>query len=239
MPTPSLDDLLDRARAGGAVAVRGGRLLRFPATALCFGPDGQALAVDCEDLRSVRSPRASRVRWSTPTLERLAANTALHSVAAGPGLVVAGRRDGKLLVFDGDGRYVRAATVAGSPVTHAALSADGALVLCGTQEGKARLLRLPSGEVACDLDAPPGPWVGTAFLRGGLLATASRGGLLRLFAPTGERLLSWQAPAPIARMSAAPDGRWLALVLHGDRAARLLDFRGLGERLAEMGLPLP
>ena len=167
------------------------------------------------------------------------AGSVFYSVAAGRQRTLAGRRDGKLFLFDRAARrpWVRW-QVCTSPIWSVALSPDEQRALVGTELGKLRLLSLPSGEVLKDFPDHGDCVTGVAFAGAGLLVSASQDGTVRLWRPDGELLLTLAAPGPVRKISVVPGGSQLALVVEGERAVRLWHLDRLAVELADLGLPL-
>jgi WD40 repeat protein len=177
-----------------------------------------------------------RTVWQTSAADQQAGAT-LRSIAAGTRNVVVGQRDGKLHHFV-DGQLQGTWSVLTSDVRCLALNADEGLVLAGTELGQVRLLALPSGEVVHAFPDHGGCVTGVAFAGPDLLVSSSRDGTIRLCRAEGTPLLTLEMPAPVQRLVVSPDGRRLAVLVEGERAARVWHLDQLRLELDRLGLSL-
>src|SRR5262249_14788346 len=166
----------------------------------------------------------------------------LYALAAGRRWVLAGGRDGATrLLRAEDARLERALAGPGAAVRAVALSPDESLAAAGTQQGILRLYRRPEGKRVADLTEQRGAVEAVAFSPGGeLLAAGGRDREVLLYAMRGggARLLV-RLPCPGGTVQALrfhPDGDRLAVVVQGEKAARLWHLGLLRRRHGEMGL---
>jgi WD40 repeat protein len=206
---------------------------------LCFAPDGILWAAAGHEIRCGRVSQPSLSVCFRNEFSARDAGYVFYSVAAGRHWALAGRRDGKVFLFDAAARRQRVHwRVCTSPVWSVALSPDERLALVGTELGKLRLLSLPSGEVVKDFPDHGDCVTGVAFAGAGLLVSASQDGTVRLWRPDGEPLLTLAVLGPVRRISIVPDGSQLALLGEGERAVRLWHLHRLAVELADLGLSL-
>jgi WD40 repeat protein len=212
---------------------------------LCFAPNGILWAAAGHEIRcgpvSTGHPR-ERVALPVCFRNEFSARdggSVFYSVAAGRRRALAGRRDGKVFLFDAaERRHCAPWQVCTSPIWSVALGPDERQALVGTELGKLRLLSLPTGKVVKDFPVHGDCVTGVAFAGAGLLVSASRDGTVRLWRPDGQQLLTLEAPGPVRKISVGPDGSKLALVVEGERAVRLWHLDRLAAQLADLGLPL-
>jgi eukaryotic-like serine/threonine-protein kinase len=233
------EDVLCWDRAGGRLRPCGALGKEDELKRLGFGPDGTLWAAVGHEVRCGRPPKVPLTAcWENGPAERQA-GLVFYSVAAGRRRALAGRRDGRLFLFDAAScRHLRDWRVCDSAVWALALSPDERLALAGTELGKVRLLSLPEGRVVRDLPAHGDCVTGVAFLGRGLLLSASRDATVRLWRADGSPLLTLPAPGPVERVALSPDGGRLAVVVAGERGVRVWHLGRLGEALDRLGLPL-
>src|SRR5262249_14401680 len=217
---------------------------------LCFAPDGTLWAAAAHEIQCGQVSQPALSVCFRNEFSARDAGYVFYSVAAGRQRALAGRRDGKVFLFDAAAcRQCTHWQVCTSPVWGVALSPDERLALVGTELGKLRLLSLPSGEVVKDFPDHGDCVTGVAFAplptlprRGGRagwgLVSASQDGTVRLWRPDGEPLLTLAVPGPVRRIAIVSDGSQLALLGEGERAVRLWYLDRLAVELAALGLSL-
>lgn len=186
-------------------------------------------------------------RWNLAQKQRqeVIRNNALDSrsgltfqaVVAGRRYAVAGRRDGKLYLFDGEGRHLSILPqVSFREVRALALSPDESLLLVGNQQGRVWLIALPSGEVIRELpEAHHREVKGVAFAAG-CLAPASLDGRVKLWSPEGELLMTLREGGPILQLATSDQGRDLTLLVEGEIGLRRWRLARLFAELERMGI---
>jgi WD40 repeat protein len=179
------------------------------------------------------------VRWDNTLGDMLTGLGNVWGVSAGRRRVLAGGRDGCLRLLEaGTGTPLNNWKICTSPICGVALSAGEDLALVGTWKGDVRLLSLPSGE-KIDLPGRHHDRVeAVAFLGRGFVASGASDRTLRLWrmGRTPTPWLTLRLPAEVKGLSASADGERLAVVVAGERAARILDVRKLQERMRRLGL---
>jgi WD40 repeat protein len=204
---------------------------------LCFDSTGRLWVADHCTLRQASPcPGSLRAVWQASAADQQAGAT-LRSMAAGTHIVVVGQRDGKLHQFV-NGQLQRTWSISTSEVRCLALSANEGLVLAGTELGRVRLLALPSGAVVHEFPDHGDSVTGVAFAGPDLLVSSSRDGTIRLCRAEGTPLLTLEMPAPVQRLVVAPDASRLAVLVEGERAARVWHLDQLRLELDRLGLSL-
>lgn len=191
---------------------------------LCCDGEGRVWAAAEHGVHRAAAGQPLRPCWTNSPADQ-AAGLTFYSVAAGRGRALAGRRDGRVLVFGAnDGRHELTWHLGESPVTALALSPDEGTALVGTEAGKLFLVGVPGGEVVHELPAHRGEVTGVGYAETGLLATASRDRTVKLWRADGELVLTVPAERQVERLALSPDGTRLVMVLEGDRCVRVLQL---------------
>ena len=205
---------------------------------LCFDPSGTLWVADHHSLRRAStSPGSLRTIWQSNAADHEAGIT-LKSVVAGTKGVLVGKRSGTVLWFEQE-RLARSWEVCECEVQSLALSQDEEYALVGTEVGTVHLLRLPSGDEVARFAEHRDSVRGVAFLRPDVVASASRDGTIRIFRIDGTALVNLEVSGPILKMQTSADGSKLAVVVEGERAARIWHLDQLNDELARIGLTLP
>jgi WD40 repeat protein len=215
------------------------------AEAMAFAPDGARVwaVVDDKKVHSWSWPEGKLLsRWEH--WDPLSGLETLNCLAVGRRGVLAGGRNGSFHLLHGeDGKHQQSWSGPGGAVRCVASSRDGTLALVGTQTGRIRIIRLPSGETVADLAEHRASVEMAAFSPDGhWLATGSRDGATRLWLRKGMAFrwfLSLQtASGPVTALAFGRDSR--LYVLEGrSRGMRVWRLDQLRQRLEKMGLTDP
>lgn len=191
--------------------------------------------------------------WSVPDLTRQTTwvdqpppesrgRKGISCLATGDAWVLAGTRAGRLLMLSpSDGSLKRELRVSG-PIEAIAMTDDSSIAFCGTQKGDLDLVRLaPDASSIERVPAHTEMITGIAFHRAGrMLVTCSRDGFLA-FWKVGHSLtelarIRASQSGPASEICFSADGRWLGVLIPGQRAVRVWDLVRLQEQLENHGL---
>jgi WD40 repeat protein len=210
--------------------------------ALTFAADGASVWA-VEDGNRVQSwswpDGQRRSRWQNQDL--LTSLDSLNCLAAGKQWVLAGCRNGQVYwLRNRDGQREHSGPGPGGPVRSVGLNSQETLAVVGTQDGRVRLLRVPSGETTADLAGQRTSVEVAAFSPDGRwLATASQDGEVRVWLGPGDAvdpyLILQSTTGPVRRLAFGADGD-LFLLEGRDHCVRVWHLERLRERLEAMGL---
>ncbi|MGL4550483.1 MAG: WD40 repeat domain-containing protein, partial [Gemmataceae bacterium] len=208
---------------------------------LDIGPDGRLWVAGGERVAAVGLPGGKTAEYRNRS--GFTGIGQLYSVAAGRRWVVAGGRDGILRVLPAaEGALTEAATdrLGTAPLRAVALSPDEAHALAGDDAGRVYHYRMPGhpdSGVLAGVAAHPDRVEKVCLTRSGLAASGSRDGTVVLWKADGLRpLLTLRLGRPVIGLGLFPDGARLAVLLKGERAARVWRLDLLRARCEEMRL---
>jgi WD40 repeat protein len=214
---------------------------RLPITELKdarFGPDGRLWVAAGHEVSAYELPGWRRVAlWASGPEDRKFGRV-FYTVAPGSGGVLVGRRDGRVFRLDAAGNLRATWSVGTAPVTALTLHERADLAVAGDEEGRVRIFRLGSGEVAADLPEAHRDAVEAAALSpdGRLVATGGRDRAVRLWRPDGTAVLTLPAMGPVTMLAFGPGGEELFALVSGERGVRRSRLDRLAERLRELGI---
>jgi serine/threonine protein kinase len=183
-----------------------------------------------------------RTRWDYRPFVETRGRVGITCLAAGHEMVIAGTLAGRVLFGKADTGWLDHMTRASGPVQAVALSPDESLIACGTRRGGLDLLRVKDSMLLTHRDAHAESIEQLRFHPSGrYLATLSRDRNLVLW-QVGTSSLDeiFRITSPFRRAPSmirfSPDGRYLGILIPGERAVRLWDFERLHRALSELGL---
>jgi WD40 repeat protein len=216
-----------------------------PPVVASFASDGQSLWMVTPD-NTVTSwslgELAEKTRWKYEPPEEPRGRVGISCLDAGREHVVAGTLAGRVLVGTSAAGRLDRMTRASGPVQSLALSPDETLVACGTQRGSLELFRIQDASPLARRDGHAERIEQVVFHPSGrYLATLSRDRNLVLWqvsAGSVEEVLRITAPVRRAASTVhfSPDGRFLGVLIPGERAVHLWDLERLRRELAALGL---
>jgi WD40 repeat protein len=208
---------------------------------LKFAPDGRAWATD-EDRVTVYAPP----RWDAAAVFENDADArgrgmSFRALVAGPGRVLVGRRDGRILALDPSGGQLTAQWETGQPVTAIALS-DGGRVLVGGEGGAVRMIQPGGARDTVRVDAHRDAVRGIATGPGGLIVTGSADRTVKVWDSELNPVLTLRVGGGVRQLALSDDGRRLTVLVDGERGVRQWRLDVLRREFATLGLdpgPLP
>lgn len=237
------DERFVRLDAAGQERQVTSRKPRFTDLSLAIDRTGQVWIGDGDEIVCLEATRNRVVRtWQHPDPFR--GVSGYLSLAAGQRHVVAGGREGVVLVLDAaKARQVRTWPTESQPVHAVALSPDETQVAAGLDDGQVRLFRLDRPETT--VLAPErheARVVALAFSPDGkLLASGGRAGKVSLWRYRGEtleRLCTLACPQPhaVRQLLFTTDGRQLLVLRERDSAVQVWNLTLFQQRLTTFGL---
>jgi serine/threonine protein kinase/WD40 repeat protein len=203
-----------------------------------FGPDGRLWAAAAHTVIAFTLPNWREVARWTHGEEEQRAGSVYYTVAPGADWVLAGRRDGRVLVLDAAARYRDTWGVGFLPVTALALNESAGLAVAGDEAGRLRVFHLPTGEVKTDLPEAHRDAVSAAAIapNAQLVATGGHDRAIRLWGPDGKEVLTFRTTGPVAMLTFTPDEEELIALVAGERGVRRWHLGRLAEKLRELGI---
>ena len=181
--------------------------------------------------------------WSNVTARMFTGRIEIYCLAAGPGWVLAGMRDGSVVVFSASdlNHVVKRWSCSNTSLQSVALRPDGLVGAAAATDGTVGLFRMPSGEWIARTKRHGNSVDTIAFSPDGrLLATGSLDRSVRIWRVTdgsmNELLELGPQTGPIHTVTFSPDGKSLLTVARGELAVRVWHLDRLRETLKPMGL---
>lgn len=207
--------------------------------------DGQRIwGCAAEEVRSWTWPAGEQQSsWKNPNHQVTGAGN-IRALQAGRTGTLVGTRDGRVHWLDPDRGTSRASWAgAGSEVVAVALCEEAHLALVGSENGKVRGLKIPSGEVLFDLAADDAAILALAATPNGqTLVTASANRTLKLWQATGDQqgyALFCQLPdtvGPTKKLRLSGDGKYLAVLGRTTTSVELWNLPALRQELQQLGI---
>jgi WD40 repeat protein len=167
----------------------------------------------------------------------------MYTLAPGHTFTLAGGRDGLLRRLDSEARLESTWLIGKESLTNVALSPDGMLAAVGTAGGELVVVRASSGEILLRDKVHNDSIDSATWFAPDRLITSSRDGTVRFWQVkrcgdqgTLSELFTLKFGGPVRRVALSPNGRTLAVCVHGERAARLWNLERLEEHLGKLGL---
>jgi WD40 repeat protein len=179
-------------------------------------------------------------RWSrlTNDPEGRRAGWHFYTVAPGHEWVLAGRRDGRVFLFDPDVHDRGHWTVGNMPISALELDESAGLAVAGDESGHVKVFRVPSGTMAANIPHAHRDAVeAAAFAPGGqLFATGGRDRTIRLWRSDGTPILTLWTTGAVTMLAYSADGTELTSLTSGERGVRRWHLGVLCERLRDLGI---
>jgi WD40 repeat protein len=228
-----------------------------PLDALQFAPDGRLWETAGGEIRIREAPGGqAAASWNNRLARDRTGLPELYGLAVGRRWAVAGGRDGAVRIFaapvpaepvrqartsSGGGPLEPHATRAlgDTPLWGAALLPGEGAAALGADDGRLVVVRLPDGTPVTELAAHGDRVESLAATPSGLLASACREGLVRLWRWDGATLrglFTLRHARPVRQVAFAADGVTLAVRVDGERAVRLWHLDRLCGRFQGLGL---
>jgi WD40 repeat protein len=203
-----------------------------------FGPDGRLWAAAAHTIIAFRLPNWREVARWTHDEDDQRAGSVYYTVAPGSEWVLAGRRDGRVLLLDAAARHLATWTVGNLPVSALAISEAAEMAVAGDEAGNVRVFHLPSGEVKSDLPEAHRDAISAAAIapRVQLVATGGHDRAIRLWSPDGKEVLTLRTTGPVTMLTFTPNEDELIALVAGERGVRRWHLGRLADKLSELGI---
>ncbi|HTK77325.1 MAG TPA: hypothetical protein VL371_18820, partial [Gemmataceae bacterium] len=166
------------------------------------------------------------------------AGSVYYTVAPGAEWVLAGRRDGRVIVLDAAAQPRTDWAVGNTPVTALALDEANEIAVAGNEAGQLRIFHVPSGDLKADLPEAHRDALTAAAIapRAQLIATGGHDRAIRLWSPDGQELLTLRTTGPVTMLTFTPDAEELIALVAGERGVRRWHLGRLADKLRELGI---
>ena len=148
-------------------------------------------------------------------------------------MTLIGRRDGRLFRLQAPSVEWRSID---APITALALSADESRAIVGGEGGEVARFELSSGKAVPVRDAHRDAVRGAAIAPSGWWVTGSADGTIKFWSAEGTVLLTIRTGGPVRKLKLSENGRFLTVLVEGERGVRQWDLDLLQAQLRELGL---
>ena len=218
---------------------------------LSWMPNGQRLWCDGENMmvQSRAWPTVTTASfWDNQIGHRLTGRGNVIRIHAGNRWVLAGIRNGAVVVLPADARGQLSPEATWEPMASSvrslALSHDESTAAVGGLNGDLRLMQVPGGRLLAEIKAAHDDSIEQVALtpEGDFLVSGSRDGTVRLWRYKEGRLAPWltlRFPGPVKDLALSPDTNKLFVLVQNETAVRVWNLEALRKQFSEMGLDSP